>query len=138
MQAMEVAGVISMETSKEIPAATALRTSLTRLLDLIDEENAVLRLHKIVSHAGFTDRKNQALRELSAARRLVLGAEITETCRPELQRLALALNDNATLLKRHIIAVGEVSDIIIAGLRDENSDGTYARNAASDRRFQAC
>jgi hypothetical protein len=132
---MEAAEAISMETSREIPAATALRTSVTRLLDLIDEENAVLRLHKIVSHAGFTDRKNQALRELSAARRIVLGAEITEACRPELQKLASALKDNAILLKRHIIAVGEVSDIIIAVLRDENSDGTYARNAASCRGF---
>lgn len=113
---------------------SALQPALLKLVDIIEEENGMLSRHEIVSHAGFTDRKNQALRELMAAQRFDgRPARVTE-CKPLLMRLSGALKTNARLLKLHITAVGEVSDIIVGSLRDADSDGTYSRGLAPARR----
>jgi hypothetical protein len=105
-----------------------LRPSLLKLVDVIEEENAALGKHDILCHAGFTDRKNQILREVMAAQRSEDPREAAQACKGLLERLSVALRTNAALLKLHIGAVGEMSDIIISGLRDAESDGTYSRN----------
>jgi hypothetical protein len=107
---------------------TVLRPSLLKLVDVIEEENAALGKHDVLCHAGFTDRKNQILREVMAGQRSEDPREAAEACRGLLERLSAALRTNAALLKLHIGAVGEMSDIIISGLRDAESDGTYSRN----------
>lgn len=105
-----------------------LSAALMKLVDVISEENAVLRQHNIVAHTVFTDRKNQALRELMAAQRSDPSRSAKETCQPLLKQLSDELNENARLLKLNISAVGEISDIIISGLREAESDGTYSRS----------
>ena len=107
---------------------TVLAPALLKLVELIDEENAILSEHGIANHAGFTDRKNQILREIMAAQRSESPEVTAHGCRDLLERLSAALRQNATLLKLHIEAVGEVSDIIISGLREADSDGTYSRS----------
>ncbi len=102
--------------------------ALAKLIEVIEEENAVLQKHQIIFHGGFTDKKNQALRELMAAQRSENPREAALACRDMLQRLSGALQINSGLLKLHITAVGEMSDIIIGGLRDAESDGTYSRS----------
>lgn len=118
-------------TSTQLPSA--LVHSITRLIEVVEEENKVLELRQVVSHAGYTDRKNHALRELLAAQRRELSSEIREALRPVLQRLSGALQANARLLKHHIAAVGEVSDIIVNSLKDADSDGTYSRESRMQR-----
>ena len=86
-----------------------------------------LEQQRIMVHAGFTDRKNHALRELMAAQRFGNPAEAARAAEPLLRRLSAALRANAALLKLHIAAVGELSDIIIGGLRAADSDGTDSR-----------
>jgi len=98
-----------------------------KLIGVIEEENALLRDHKVILHTGFTERKNHALRELMAVQLAEGASKKIEAVRPLLLRLAAALGTNARLLKLHIAAVGEVSDIIIGGLREAESDGTYSR-----------
>lgn len=107
---------------------SSLSQAILKLLDVIEEENAVLRDHRIVVHAGFTDRKNQALREVMAAQRSENPRDAARACKEQLKQLSAALQSNAALLKLHITAVGELSDIIIGGLRAADSDGTYSRN----------
>lgn len=107
---------------------SGIAPALVKLIEVIEEENAALGEHRIVFHAGFTDRKNQALRELMAAQRSEYAAESARACRDLLQRLSGALRANAGLLKLHIGAVGEISDVIINGLREAESDGTYSRS----------
>lgn len=107
---------------------SGLKPALTKLIEVVEEENAVLTQHKVFFHSGFTDRKNQALRELMAAQRSGPSVGSVQAVRPLLQALAGALHDNARLLKLHIIAVGEISDIIVGSLRAADSDGTYSRN----------
>jgi len=109
------------------PAESAIAPALLRLIDTIEEENAALRRHAIVQHGGFTDRKNQALRELMAAQRRDPASCTAAHMRPHLEKLSSVLGENAHLLKLHITAVGEISDIIIGSLRDADSDGTYSR-----------
>ena len=53
--------------------------------------------------------------------------------RLQLQKLAVVLRENARLLKLHIAAVGEISDIIVGSLRDAESDGTYSRRNGISR-----
>ena len=113
--------------------SSTLSAALLKLIDVVAEENAVLHQHNIVAHAAFTDRKNQALRELMAAQRFDPSSAAKEACRPLLTRLSRELKENARLLKLNISAVGEISDIIISGLREADSDGTYSRSQAQTR-----
>lgn len=105
----------------------ALEPALVRLIDTLEEENRALREQKIVSHAVFTDRKNQVLRELMAAQRKGIAPAGTEL-QAQLQTLSVVLKENARLLKLHITAVGEISDIIVGSLKEAESDGTYSRS----------
>jgi hypothetical protein len=114
-------------SGRSIPNS-ALLPALVRLIEVIEEENASLSEHKIVFHGGFTDKKNQALRELMAAQRSESPVELARTCGDLLRRLSDGLRRNAGLLKLHIGALGEISDVIIKGLREAESDGTYSRN----------
>lgn len=50
-------------------ANVALGLAIAKLVEVVDEENSALLRHDIISHAGYTDRKNHALRELMAAQR---------------------------------------------------------------------
>jgi hypothetical protein len=117
--------------------SSPLYSTVSKLLDVIEEENSILRDMQVTSHGGFTDRKNQALRELLAAQRSESADALAGTLKPILERLSVALATNATLLKLHIGAVGEMSDIMIGSLRESESDGTYSRgrllNGASNR-----
>lgn len=111
----------------------ALSPALLKLIDVIEEENTVLRLRGITLHAGFTDRKNQALRELLAAQRSIISKAAQEASRPLLKQLSGCLEENSRLLKLNIAAVGEISDIIIGSLREADSDGTYSRGRGHSR-----
>lgn len=106
---------------------SALAAALLRLIETIEEENSILRRQEIVSHTSYTDRKNQALRELMAAQRREPAVGQDSNLHPLLRRLSSILEDNGRLLKLHIAAVGEISDVIVGSLRDADSDGTYSR-----------
>ena len=79
-------------------------------------------------HAGFTDRKNQALRELMAAQRSEKLRRLPGPAGSCLERLSAALRINAALLKLAHRCCRRMSDIIIGGLREAESDGTYSRS----------
>ena len=61
--------------------SAGVAAALGKLLEIIETENAYLQRHDVISHASFTDRKNQALRELLAAQR---------SAPPDLDRAGLA------------------------------------------------
>jgi hypothetical protein len=113
--------------------ASPLTVAVAKLIAAVEEENGILQRHGIVLHAGFTDRKNHALRELMAAQRCEPSSACLASSRPLLRRLSDALRRNAALLKLHIAALGDISDIIIASMRDADSDGTYSRSRVSPR-----
>lgn len=102
---------------------------ISKLIEVIEDENAALSSQSVTIHRSYTDRKNQALRELIVAHRRGLVEPSESGVGQLLAHLADIIKVNATLLKHHISAVGEVSDIIVAGLRGAESDGTYSRDA---------
>ncbi len=114
-------------------ANVALGLAIAKLVEVVNEENSALLRQDIISHAGYTDRKNQALRELMAAQRRDSSRASVDQIRPQLLLLSQALCANAKLLKHHIAAVGDVSDIIVGSLRDASSDGTYTRDSGLHR-----
>ena len=114
-------------------ANSALGLAIAKLVEAVEDENSSLLRQDIISHAGYTDRKNQALRELMAAQRRDGSRTSVDRIRPQLLLLSQALQANAKLLKHHIAAVGDVSDIIVGSLRDANSDGTYSRDSGLQR-----
>ena len=107
---------------------------IARLIDVIEDENAALSSQSFTSHGSCTDRKNQALRELIVAQRRGQTIPLEPGVGQLLAHLADILRVNSRLLKHHISAVGEVSDIIVAGLRGAESDGTYSRDAPTRHR----
>lgn len=114
-------------------SSSALGLAVAKLLEAVEDENSALRRQEFISHVGYTDRKNQALRELMAAQRREAVPTAVEHVQPQLLRLSQALLANSKLLKHHIAAVGEISDIIVGSLRDANSDGTYSRDSGLRR-----
>lgn len=114
-------------------SSSALGLAVAKLLEAVEDENSALRRQEFISHVGYTDRKNQALRELMAAQRREAVPTAVEQVQPQLLRLSQALLANSKLLKHHIAAVGEISDIIVGSLRDANSDGTYSRDSGLRR-----
>lgn len=112
----------------KLTAESALQVCLLRLIEAVEDENAVLRRNQVVSHAGFTSRKNHALRDVMAISRIGNVDSADPVNKPHLKRLSLALRENSKLLKLHIGAISEVSDIIIENLRKVDSDGTYSRH----------
>lgn len=110
-------------------APSPIVPALLKLIETVEEENSTLQQQQVTSHVGYTERKNQALRELMAAQRRE-SSWISGEIRSLLQRLSVLLEANSHLLKLHIAAVGEVSDIIVGSLRAAESDGTYSRNPA--------
>ena len=111
----------------------ALEPALSKLVEVVRDENMLLREQRIVSHAGFADRKNQALRELMAVQKRDALAAADERIKSMLKTLASVLQENARLLKQHISVVGEISDVIVGSLKEAESDGTYSRGRAQHR-----
>jgi len=114
-------------TMRTAAGSCPLTPALLKLVAVVDEENGVLRQQQFMLHAGFTDRKNHALREVMMAQRHDGGRWRSADVQSLLEHLSSILTENARLLKLHIEAAGEVSDIIVSGLRDADSDGTYSR-----------
>jgi hypothetical protein len=111
----------------------ALEPALSKLVEAVQDENTVLREQRIVSHAGFADRKNQALRELMAVQKRDVRVVADDRIKSMLKILASGLQENARLLKQHISVVGEISDIIVGSLKEAESDGTYSRGRIQRR-----
>ena len=116
-------------TARDAAQSTRLGLSvaIARLMDVLREENEALQQQRMVSHSGYTDRKNQAFLELMVAQRGLTARDQDLSCLGDSTNLKELLQTNARLLKLHISAVGEVSDIIIDSLREVESDGTYSR-----------
>lgn len=101
---------------------------LGRLIDIIADENAVLRSNAIVPHNRYTEGKVLALRDLMGLQRSAAQMPLGKHLVSDLRRLKELLAENARLLKIHITAVGEVADLLVEHVRREESDGTYSRS----------
>ena len=110
----------------KLSATVALKNAAERLGELLDRETAALRERKKVDLDDLSDRKNQALLELTRISRRLDGGEIDAGLRSLLAELRRKLDENQSVLKLHLQAAGEVADILANAIRDAESDGTYS------------
>jgi hypothetical protein len=132
---MPSAAVISAQLSKSVSfpseagAGSQLRLAaiIEHLSEIVGEETAHLRGGAAIDLKVANDRKSQALLELSRALRQVDPAAARDRAvAGSLAELRLKLEDNQAVLKLHLEAVREVSNIVCAAIRHAESDGTYS------------
>src|SRR5262245_47008968 len=114
----------------ELAGAGRLRLGaiIEHLSGLLEEETAQLRGGAAIDLKAANDRKSQALLQLTrASRQLDQSALGDPVVRARLAALRQTLASNQAVLKLHLEAVREVSDIVCAAIRQAESDGTYSR-----------
>ncbi|HXE69250.1 MAG TPA: hypothetical protein VN523_07820 [Hyphomicrobiaceae bacterium] len=94
---------------------------------VVEEETAQLRRGAAIDLKAANDRKSQALLELTRALRQVDQSALGDPAvQARLAALRQKLASNQAVLKLHLDAVREVSNIVCAAIRHADSDGTYS------------
>jgi flagellar biosynthesis/type III secretory pathway chaperone len=106
--------------------AGAVAQVLQRLEEVVQQETAALRSHRVVDLQDFNTRKSQGLLELSRLLRIAEGAPLDKILLARLKSLREMLEANRTVLKIHLDAAHEISTIMADAIRDSESDGTYS------------
>jgi len=100
---------------------------ISGLLICIQEETAALRANKRYDLPGFNARKSRLLYELNRAAGGIAGPEHSPELSMQLKTLRAELAANALLVKGHVTALREISDLMIGLVRKDEADGTYVR-----------
>ena len=127
--AMSAQEPIDAALAGELAGAGRLRLGaiIEHLSAVVEEETALLRRGAAIDLKAANDRKSQALLQLTrAARQLDQSALSDPVVRARLAALRQTLASNQAVLKLHLEAVREVSDIVCAAIRHAESDGTYS------------
>jgi hypothetical protein len=114
-------------TQQDSPIENPLSTVLTRLSQVLREENARLEAALETDHTNYIAAKNQALRELMVMQRSRqldgLSAEATESLR-DVRKL---VDRNSQLLKLQVTAMTDLTSFLTQSAISDSSDGTYTR-----------
>lgn len=108
---------------------TQFSSVLERMITTLETENAALRARQPYPVADFNARKNMALYELERLGGLPSGVPVYL-----LDRLAQArklLDENRTLLKLNMNALGDLIELLHTHQIGEESDGTYSAQSLS-------
>lgn len=109
--------------------------SIDAVLKIVEDETAAIRALGVKEIEKYSERKGQALMSLTH----LLGAGSSfgsnEVVITKLKALRVALDANRALLKIHIDAVNEVSQIIVRSVRQAQADGTYSQPRQSRGQF---
>ena len=103
------------------------RTALTRLEEILKDENAVLESNNRTSHEPFIIKKNQILRELMIFQRSEVKDQVLMEVSGDIQKLRKLVERNHTLLHSQVLAMTEVTSILTEVALAEDADGTYSR-----------
>jgi hypothetical protein len=102
----------------------ALERCLDRLASIVETESRLLKEGGRLDFDALNARKTHALLELTLASRSARRGELAgldESAR----RLREALAANAEILERRLRATQEIAMLILVGIRNDESDGTY-------------
>jgi hypothetical protein len=119
-----------------VPVAHMIEPSILRLEEVIDQETEALRSRKSVDLKGFSERKNQALLELTRLMRHVQGGAGNPQLMERMAKVRAKLEINRALLKMHFEAVREIAEALSDAIRDAESDGTYSHTILANSRQQ--
>jgi hypothetical protein len=104
----------------------AFLRAIERVEEVIDPETHALRHGESIDLAEFNRRKSHGLLELTRGIRNLNGPEAEEAIARRLRPLRAKLDENGALLRRHLDAVHEISNVLSRAIRDGESDGTYS------------
>jgi hypothetical protein len=101
--------------------------SIDAVLKIVEEETAAIRTSGVAEIEKYSERKGQALMSLNRFLAAGVSFSSTDAVVSKLEALRSALDVNRSLLKIHIDAVNEVSQIIVRCVQESQADGTYAQ-----------
>lgn len=111
----------------------ALRDSIDRLEEVVDEETTALVTRSGLDLNEFNRRKSRSLLELTRLSRAVAGKALGADLGQRLSRVGDKLERNQELLRMHLAAAQEVAGLISEALREAESDGTYSSDTRVGR-----
>lgn len=100
---------------------------LSRLHDILMEENGMLEHGKPYDHQRFVDGKNQILRDLIVFQRTLSTHPANPAMREQLVRVRPLIDRNYSLLRSHVDAMAELTNLLTEVEIDEDADGTYSK-----------
>ncbi len=122
------AGAASAAPARNVDAQSInshIQKTVTRLMEVVDEETAALRDRQPVDLREYNNRKAHSLLELDRAMTIAEGVTLEASTLALIGALREKLNANSRVLGIHIEAVREVATIIADTIREAESDGTY-------------
>lgn len=103
-----------------------------RLCKTVDAENRELLQRQTVDYRGHSQRKNQALLELTRMRADLGALRSHQGARATFVELSAKLDMNHRLLAAQLRAARTISAIVSQAIRDGQSDGTYTAHPWRD------
>jgi hypothetical protein len=116
--------------TRERPTFTpgSIERTIARVERLLDAETAALRTRAPFDLRESSNGKSQALLEFSLAIRGLQGGAIEPELAARLKSLREKLEINRRVLRMHLEAVREITDIVAGTIRDSEWDGTYSQH----------
>jgi hypothetical protein len=100
---------------------------LTRLSDLLLEENSNLEAGVSSDHSNYIISKNQVLRELMSLQRTIQMQSLAPAMLDRLRETRKLVDRNHHLLKLQVAALNDVTSFLTQVAVAEQGDGTYTR-----------
>jgi hypothetical protein len=117
---------MSLQLSVECDAQSISKI-ISGLLICIREETIALRDNQHYDLKGSNARKSRLLYEFNRAAEGVGAPEHSAELSKQLKTLRAELAANALLVKGHVTALQEISEMMIKLVRKDEADGTYAK-----------
>lgn len=116
-----------IEQSIQSGEAQSIAKIIDGLLSCIRQESAALKTNVRFDLPASNARKSRLLYELSRAASGMGAPEVSPELGGQLKILRSELAANAVLVKGHVSAVREISDMMIDLMRKDETDGTYLK-----------
>lgn len=122
-------------SSDESPASTAdtaFIRCIQRLEEMIETETGILKSGARIDFEALNLRKTHALLEFTRVARN-LPPQTSAQAQIRLRALGERLAANTQVLEQHLLAMQEITSLIVDSIRNDESDGTYSRKGAARR-----
>jgi hypothetical protein len=118
--------------SAALGSETAFIRCIERLEEMIEAETRILKSCARVDFEALNLRKTHALLEFTRVARNA-PPQASELSSRKLARLRERLAVNTEALEQHLLAMQEIASLVVACIRNDDSDGTYSRKGATRR-----
>ncbi len=103
-----------------------LQDVISRLIEVVHDENQALETDRGRSLGPFIEKKGQLLLELLRAQKHIQPELIRSEVRTDILRLRHEMSINKQKLSIHFAAAKDIADALLDVLRHNESDGTYS------------